>query len=143
MTSGIEQESQELYRRYFSQFGANPADGGGFRFLAELARLDKGDVEGIRRLVTALNFSTRVVPAYLQATASDTVPLNNTASAADRAANATEASARINVAGADRIAAISRREAAEIAAVPTRIHLPDKRPSCRSSRGTRTKRRKS
>src|SRR5690625_110706 len=118
MTSGIEQASQELYRRYFSQFGTNPLDGGGFRFLAELARLDKSDVEGIRRWVTALNFSTRVVPAYLRATPSDTVPLNNAAWAADRAAEATDASARINIAGADRVAAISRREAAEIAAVP-------------------------
>ncbi len=111
-------ESQRVYRDYFGQFGTNPVTGDPFRDLAGLLRLLRSTVEGLRGDVAASRFSDTVIPEFLRATASDAGPLDNAIAAAYASARAVDDSVRTNIDGADAIAGISRREAAEIAAVP-------------------------
>lgn len=114
----LAQASQEQHNRYYALFSTDPATGDGWRNLGAHIRSIARDVDTTRQQVIASNFSTTVLPRYSHATRSDTTPFDQAAIASDVFARVTDNSARINVEGANAIAANAQAEASAISLVP-------------------------
>lgn len=110
--------SQEQHRRYHELFGTNPATGDGWRDLSAHLRDVSEQIGAARDTVIATHFSTTVMPNYTAATRADTQPFDRAATTTDTAAHVTDASARINIDGANAITRHATSEASAISAVP-------------------------
>ncbi|WP_241473853.1 hypothetical protein [Mycolicibacterium neoaurum] len=114
----LAQASQDQHRHYWDLYGISPVIGDGLREVTNVIRGLADTVQGIRAEVIATDFSSSVVPAYEAATSGDHIPLADTATTTEAAAQAADMSAQINIDGANAIAANAQSEANAIATVP-------------------------
>lgn len=114
----LAQASQDQHRRYYELFGSAPVSGDGWQDVAARIRAVAHAVDDLHTAVVSSNFSTTVLPNYVAATRTDTVPFTRGAEAADVFSGVTDSSAKVNVDGANAIADNASAEAAEIAAIP-------------------------
>ena len=114
----LAQASQEQHRRYHELFGSAPVSGDGWQDVAARIRAVAQAVDDLHTAVVSSDFSTTVLPNYVAATRTDTVPFTRSAEAADVFSGVTDSSAKVNVDGANAIADNASAEAADIAAIP-------------------------
>lgn len=114
----VAQASQEQHRRYHELFGSAPTTGDGWQDVATRIRAVARTVDDLHTAVLASKFSTTVLPSYIAATRTDPIPFTQSAQAADVFSDVTNSSARVNIDGANAIAANASAEAAEIAVIP-------------------------
>lgn len=114
----LEAWSQQQHGQYLALFGSDPVDGSGFQDQCRVAEQVTRHVQDTRAGILRLQFSTAVTAAYASATSTDHVPLAGAAAALGVFASVAEESRRINLDGAEAIAANARSEAAAVGAVP-------------------------
>jgi hypothetical protein len=114
----LAQASQEQHRRFYELFGTQPSAGAPWRDLSTHIRTIEQGVDATHNGVIASSFSTAVLPRYTAATRNDSAPFTRAATTVDTFADITDASARINIDGANTVAAYARSEAAAVSTVP-------------------------
>jgi hypothetical protein len=116
----VEEQSQQQHQRFRDLFGANPAGGTGFTDVSNLGRQAGQQAQEARSGVIGSNFSSAVIPNMAAATTTDHEPFDSHARMAATAAQVSDASAKVNIRGAENVAANARNESAQFAAIPNR-----------------------
>lgn len=111
-------DSQQQHQRYFELYGAQPANGDGFRELADSTRQLVEQIIDTRGDVQALKFSTAVEGLFDAATADDHRPVITSLHVSQAAATATDTSAQVNRDGALAVLESWQGEINKIQAIP-------------------------